>query len=127
MGFFDDDNNFDDIVRQFFGENGRRGYRREYAGNEDEERIIDFIEEGNEFFVIFEMPGYDKEDVNVEVNGRVMEIVAKKKGREEIKDYLAQKLALGIKYRKNLPDFVNPKEFSYSLVNGVLEIKFDRK
>lgn len=68
MSFFDD-NPFDSIVREFFGENPRRGYRRRnIIRGEDEEQVIDLIESDDKVYLIFELSGYNEEDIFVEVN-----------------------------------------------------------
>lgn len=128
MSFLDDDNGFDDIVNQFFGGNARRkpSRSRQYR-SESEERTIDFIENDDNIYVIFELSGYDEDDISVKVDGKVLEVSAKKKITDEVKDYLAPKLSSGVVYQKSLPESVVAKDFDYSVKNGVLEIKFRRK
>ena len=131
MGPFDDDS-FDDfdplnsIVREFFGGTPRR-YREEFIRNEEEERVIDFIEGKDRIYLIFELAGFNEDDVFVSVSGKTITIEATKKNLEEIKEYLSQKLRKGIKYRQTLPESANPKKFKYTLKNGILEVVFDRK
>ena len=55
MGFFDDDP-FDDIVREFFGGSPVRGRKRQNViKNEEDDRVIDFIEERDKVYLIFEL------------------------------------------------------------------------
>lgn len=129
MSFFDDDP-FDSIIDEFFGRrgHGREGRRKEaFIRGEDEERVIDFIEDGDKIYLIFELAGYNEKDVVVVVNGKSIEITAQKKNLDKVRDYLAEKLSKGIHYKRNLPEFVNPKKFSQSLKNGILEIVFEKK
>jgi HSP20 family protein len=123
MGLFDDD--FDSIVREFFGEKspGRIAQRKVISG-EDEERNLDFIETPENFFVVFEIPGYDKENVQVEIKGSEIIIQANKKCSEKVEDYLAKRLNQGIKIIKMLPKGIKTKKFEHTFKNGVLEIKF---
>ncbi|MBI2631910.1 Hsp20/alpha crystallin family protein [Candidatus Pacearchaeota archaeon] len=124
--WFNDDP-FDGIFEEFFGR-GRPGFKRreKFIVGEDEERTVDVIEVGDKAYLIFELPGFDEEDVSINTKGKTIEISIEKKNVDGIKEYLAQKLASGLKYARKLPDSISPKNFSYSLKNGILEIKFDR-
>lgn len=127
MSFFDDDP-FDRIVREFFGESPiRERHKEEIIHGEEEDRITDFIEDKEKIYIIFELPGYDEKDVLVKIKGKEMEIIARKKSNEGVQSYLAQKLNQGIFIKKILPKFINSKNFSYKLKNGILEITFNKK
>ena len=123
--FFDEDP-FESIFEEFFGK-ARPSRREAFARGESEERIIDVLEDEDYFYFVFELPGYEEGDVSISVKGRAIEIVIEKKNIDGIKEYLAQKLSAGIKYRKILPDYIHAKNFEYTLKNGILEIKFARK
>ncbi len=127
MGFFDDDP-FEDIVRELFG--GSSANKREgeqFIRGEDEERVVDFVEDKNKIYLVFELPGYNEKDISVIVRGKELEITAKKSNKEEVQDYLHQKLNQALSINKNLPSFISPKKFSYTMKNGVLEIVFDKR
>lgn len=127
MGLFDETDPFDDIVREFFGQHtGMRRYQGHASRREREDRSADVIEDENSVFLIFELPGYDESDVSVEVEGRVLEISAKKSSKEGIQDYLHQKLRQGVSLRRQLPSFINSKKSSHTLKNGILEIVFEK-
>ena len=130
MNFFDDDP-FDEIVREFFGHREgkprrRYDYRRVIEG-EDDERSIDFIESGKKVFIVFEIPGYSKEDISINVGKREMEITAKKTNFENTQNYLIPKLKHGVKIKKIIPSSANAKKFSYTFKNGILEVVFEKK
>lgn len=129
MGFFDEDDPFDSIIREFFG--GRQGDPRKHKETiirgEEEDRNIDFIESDEMIFLVFELPGYNEKDVVVMVKGKELEVSARKNNKEEIQDYLTEKLRRGMAFRRNLPNSVNPKKFSHTMRNGVLEIIFEKK
>jgi HSP20 family molecular chaperone IbpA len=132
MSPFDDDifNNdpFESIVREFFGETPKRKYEKRFiTQGEEEERVIDFIESDGKAYLVFELPGFDEDDVFVNISGKTIEIIAKKKNTAEAKEYLSQKLKNGIRYKRTLPDFINPKKFRYTQKNGILEVVFDKK
>lgn len=127
MGLFDETDPFDDIVREFFGQHPKmQGYRRSPAQGVREDRAASIVEDEDSIFLIFELSGYDENDVSVEIKGRVLEIHAQKSNREGVQDYLHQKLRQGATLRKQLPASVNPKKFSHTMRNGVLEILFQK-
>jgi HSP20 family protein len=131
MGFFDDENDpFEDIVREFFGSPGSRKVSRS-SGNsmisgEYEERNIDFVETDNYFYVVFELPGYEREDVSVEIKGENLIVNAEKKLSERVADYMAQKLSNGVHIAKPIPKFIKNKKYDTTFSNGVLEVRFKR-
>lgn len=135
MGFFDDDNDpFEDIISEFFSDKPRTSRRvysngEEFIHGEEEDRVIDFVEDDNKIYVVFELSGYDEKDVKVEIDGKQLVILASKKkcDADKIQNYLSQKLCRGIKIQKNLPKFVETKNFKYQIKNGVLEVVFNKK
>ena len=120
---------FDSILKDFFGERSpRRTQRKEFEiANEEEDRLIDFIEAPEKVFVIFELPGYSEKDIAVAVKDRKLEVQAQKRNNEGMQDYLAQKLRRGEIIKKSLPDFINTKKFSHTFKNGILEVALDKK
>lgn len=129
MSFFDDESDpFDDIVREFFGE---RKPRTRSAGNvvrgEKEERIVDYIEEKDYVYFVFEIPGYSKEDIEVELNDNILEVNASKKKLENVQDYLTSKLKKGAYFKKTIPEKIKVKNFEWTFNNGILEVKLKRK
>lgn len=127
MSFFNDDP-FENIVREFFDQSQRRdnGFREVIRGESDE-RTIDFIETTDKVSLVFEIPGYSKEDITLNVKKGEVEIIAKKNNLENVQEYLSQKLIHGVYFKKNLPNFINYKKFDYTFKNGILELVFDKK
>lgn len=127
MGFFDDDP-FEDIIREFLGggESRTRSSRKVISG-EREERIIDYIEEDKNVYFVFEILGYDKEDVSVEVSGDKLKVRATKTNEEGVQPYLTNKLNKGIYFEKTIPKGVKHKKFNWTFHNGILEVSFLRK
>lgn len=124
--WFDNDP-FDSIVRQFFGESPQRRRRYNSQREDEQENEPEIIETNDSFYVIFEMPGYSKEDIIVGIKDRHLEIKAIKKEGEEIMDYLFDKLQKGMIIKKTLPSFISSKNFTFTCINGILEIKFNKK
>lgn len=127
MSFFDDDP-FEDIMRSFFGQSGNptRDRTNEMIRGEQDERMIDFIETDKDAFVVFELPGYRKEDVHVDVTKSEIIVVAKRKVGESVASYLAQKLGTGIELTKPLPKSLYKRKYELNFSNGVLELRFKK-
>ena len=130
MGFFEDNDQFESIVREFFegrtSRIGRDNYE-EIIESEKEERVIDFIQDEDYIYIIFELPGYNEKDISISIKGRELEIIAKKRSVGEVQNYLIQKLNDGFFIKKNLPNFIKTKNFKHTIKNGVLEIVFVKK
>ena len=129
MNWFNDDP-FEEILREFFGESPKsKRYRTRTLVSEEDERIIDFSEDEENVYFVFEFPGYELEDIDVIVRNGFLIVNASKKQIDlgDIQEYLVEKLKQGISIRKKLPSFINQKNFSKTMKNGVLELKFKKK
>jgi len=86
---------------------------------------IDLHQEGNNFIVTVDIPGFNKNDINVTMNGNVLSIKAEKK--EEAKGRIVMKQRpLSIDKKIKLPITVKEgqeKVDSAKYTNGVLTIK----
>ena len=130
MGFFEDDDQFENIIREFLGGRTsriRKGNYEEIIESEREERVVDFIEDESYVYFIFELPGYSEKDISISIKGRELEIIAKKRNIEGIPNYLMEKFNNGFFIKKNLPNFIKTKNFKHTVKNGVLEIVFIKK
>ncbi len=132
MGFFDEDNGdpFDEMIRQFFGDqtkvSTRTSRKNKIIEGEEDERMIDFIEDDKNTYVIFDLPGYRKEDVRVLVEGEEIEVIARRKVGESVPNYLANRLNSGIELKKPLPKNLKKKKYFWTFNNGVLEVVFEK-
>ena len=129
MGFFDDDNDpFESIVREFFQESrpARTTSSKDFLKGEKEERTIDYIEEDKKVYFVFEIYGYSKSDIKVEVGKGFIEVEARKKNFDGVQDYLIPKLEKGIKIKKNLPG-LKVKSYEWTFNNGILEVEIETK
>jgi len=137
MGFFEDNDPFESIVREFFGHSpstrasAGRKHSETIIQGEEEDRIIDFVEDENSIYLVFELPGYNEKDVSVTIKGKDLEIRVAKNNEscyaEKAQEYLIQKLCQGIFIKKTLPKFIQPKGFKHTMKNGILEIIFSKK
>lgn len=128
MDFFSngfEDDSIDRIFEDFFKNSLIN--RRRFIVDEEEERTIDYIEDNDKVYLLFELPGYSKEDISVKINERELNIITKKESNEKIESYLKEKLNKGIIIRKKIPTNVNTQNFHYTIKNGILEIIFDKK
>ena len=129
MSFFDEqDDPFESIVREFFGEKTiRRHTPEDFIQGEEDERTIDFVEMGKHVFLVFEILGYEKRDIEIKVDKKQIEIIVRKKTFEDVQQYLARRLGKGVYFKKNLPNFINFKKFNYTFKNGILEVVFEKR
>jgi len=109
------------MAKEFFKEN-------DYKSREFFEFVlppIDLHQEGNNFIVTVDIPGFNKNDINVTMNGNVLSIKAEKK--EETKGRIVMKQRpLSIDKKIKLPITVKEgqeKVDSAKYTNGVLTIK----
>ena len=128
MSFFNEDQDpFEDILNEFFG---RRSSARPSSGravkSEAEERTMDYIEEDENVYFVFELLGLIKKDVHVEVKGNELIIKASRKDLNNVEPYLKEKLSQEINLKKTIPVKVK-KGFAFELNNGILEVKLSRK
>jgi len=130
MGFFDEDDNdpFESIVREFFEgtKPSRTSSSRDLIKSEKEERIIDYIEEGNKVYFVLELFGYSKKDIKVDVGKGFVEVEAKKKDFEGVQSYLISKLSKGTKIKKNISN-LKFKDYNWTFNNGILEVEIETK
>lgn len=95
-------------VREFSGAEGpmnKRGKEGEYK-----EPLVDVFEGEEEITITAELPGVKEEDINVNVDGKRVEILAEDDGP--------------FKYKKvvELRDFISPRESRATFNNSILEI-----
>ncbi len=91
---------------------------------------LDFIDEGDHYLIHVEVPGFDKENVDVQINRDGMTIRAKKEtGTEEKKkNYLHRERGYSAFERTiSFPEEVDPAKAEGVMKNGVLELKVHKK
>ena len=91
---------------------------------------IDIEDMGKDFRVTADLPGFSKEDVNIEVGEDSILIHAKKSMSEEEKNknYIRQERTSQTFYRRvQLPEKVKSDDAKASLNNGILEITLPKK
>jgi len=91
---------------------------------------VDVEDRGKDFCVTVDLPGFDKEDVNIEVSEDSVKIQAKRTQAEEEtnKNYIRRERAAHTYYRRiELPEKVVSDNAKASLNNGTLEIVLPKK
>lgn len=91
---------------------------------------VDLEDKGKDFHITADLPGFNKQDVNIEVNEDSVTIQAKKTQSEEEKNknYIRRERAAQIYYRRILlPEKVASDNAKANLNNGTLEIVLPKK
>ena len=116
---------FEDIVNQFFGNSARVRRPRAKRIVDEEDQNTQFIEEEDYVYLIIELPGYSEKDINLSTNGDRINISAKTK-QVIAQDYIAQKQKEGITIEQIAPDNIKMKNFKKTFRNGILEVTFEK-
>lgn len=106
-----------------------RSWIRPYEEPYTLEPFADVRETEKEIIITVDLPGVDKKDINIEVQGDLLEISAEKKfeAEEERKGYIRRERAYNKFYKSmRLPAEVDESRAEASLNNGVLEIKLPK-
>ena len=88
--------------------------------------LVDVVDYGDKFTVTAELPGFEKEDVDLEVSGFSLEIKAERKITEKSKskNYLQREILRSSYHRTiQFPQEVTPTGAKASLRNGLLEVE----
>ena len=91
--------------------------------------FIDIVETDKEIVATAEMPGLNKEDIDINLTNNVLEISTETKHEEEKKekDYIYRERKSGSYYRAiTLPSSIDSNNAKASYNNGVLEIKMPK-
>jgi len=91
---------------------------------------IDVVDRDREIFVKAELPGFDKEDLDISISNNQLNIKAKSchEEKEEEGDYLKQEISKSEIYRSVLlPADVEDEKIKTSYKNGVLELTIPKQ
>ena len=91
---------------------------------------IDVVDRDKEIYVKAELPGFDKDDLDISIANNRLVIKAKtcKEEKEEKGDYLKQEIRQSEVYRSVfLPDEVDDEKIKTSYKNGVLEMTIPKQ
>ena len=91
---------------------------------------VDVEDRGKDYRVTADLPGYNKDDVNIEISDDMVMIHAKKTASEEEtkKNYVRKERVAQTFYRRvDLPEAVKSEDAKASLNSGILEIVLPKK
>ncbi len=91
---------------------------------------LDFIDEGDHYLIHVELPGFTKENVDVQINRDGMTVKAKKEVEKEDKkkNYLHRERAYSAFERSiSFPEEVDPAKAGGTMKEGILELKVPKK
>ena len=92
--------------------------------------LCDLTDKGDRFELHVEVPGIEKDRLDVKATSRSVEIAAEKSGKKEQKrkDYIYSELSKTSFYRKiPIPEEIVPSRIEAKMNNGVLVIKLPKK
>lgn len=92
--------------------------------------LMDVIDEKDQYLIRSEIPGFSKEDVNIDLNKDTLILKAEKKAEEEEKteNYIHRERAYASCQRTiNFPEEVDPSKAQAKLKNGILELRIPKK
>jgi len=136
--FFDDfiEDLFEDMARSFedvfrIGFYGVGPRRKGYVEEEREYRepISEVWETDDEVIAVIELPGVEKEDIDLRVTSRTLEVKAERKEEtkeEKDKARFEERAYKGYYITLSLPTDVNPDEVKATYKNGVLEVRIKK-
>jgi HSP20 family protein len=91
---------------------------------------LDFIDDGDHYSIHAELPGFTKENVDVQITSDGMSIRARKETEKEDKkkNYLHRERAYSVFERSvSFPEEVDPAKAEGRMNNGVLELRIPKK
>lgn len=91
---------------------------------------VDIHDRGDHFVLVAELPGYGKDEVEVQVHDNALELKAEKKTDSESKDDNGSTLQRSYSYFHRyftLPERVRADRVDGTMKNGILELKLPKK
>ncbi|RLI97619.1 MAG: Hsp20/alpha crystallin family protein [Candidatus Aenigmatarchaeota archaeon] len=86
---------------------------------------IRFGKTDDEIIVVAELPGFSKEDVNIEVTEDSVHITAEKKSKKHEEGFF-ESSSSRVDRKFSLPEKIIPEKATAKMKNGILEIKLPR-
>ncbi len=114
---------FDDFFSDFFSPAAFRGKDDNFLTNR--ELKVDIYEKGDTIVINAELPGVAKEDISVDIKGKLVTLGGERKSDEEIKEdncYRRERRYGKFERTFNLPFEVNSDSVKATYSNGVLRL-----
>lgn len=121
--YFEDsfDKMFDDAFKTFWGGNELGRY---------EAFRTDVIDQGNNYLLQAELPGFQKEDINIDLKNDLLTISAshkEEKDEEDTNKYIRKERYYSSYSRSFRVNNIDASDIDASYSNGILEVKFPKK
>lgn len=104
--------------------------KKGYTGGSTAEPRTDILEKEGAFFVLADLPGMRKDEINIEVNGQVIMISGDRKVTQEFKTsnlYKVERRYGSFKRAYTMPEEFMADQVSAKYENGVLEVRVPKK
>ena len=90
---------------------------------------VQLVEEKDKYILVLEFPGFQKENIQLDIKENKISIQAEKKNKysEDAKFYCRAKLSNKKKVSYRLPDDIISGSASAKLENGMLSVEFSKK
>lgn len=87
--------------------------------------LVDVIEEEGKFVIEADVPGYSEDEIEINVEGKLLVVKGSKKSKRETKlKYITSERSYGTFSRSfSLPSSIDPESISATFKNGVLTIE----
>jgi HSP20 family protein len=121
-----------DMMEDFFGHRARPWWPERWFRGEDLEvraPTVDVYEEKDDIVVKAELPGMDKDNIEVNLTDHTLTIKGEKKKEEEVKEenYYRSERSYGSVLRTlELPKDVHADKVKASFKNGILEVRMPK-
>ena len=117
----------EDMERAFFGQPFGSFFRR----GDLAEFKTDIVDEGDHYLLEADLPGFDKKDIHLDVNGDTLTIHAERKAEQEEKDdknnYVRCERSFGSYSRQFDLSSVDADHMKATYDNGVLKLEMPKK
>ncbi len=87
----------------------------------------DVYEEGNNYVVLIELPGFNKENIDISYQNDYITVTAKKVDEYSDVSYIHKEITKGIYSRSFYAGNINDDEITASYLNGILKISFPKE
>ena len=92
--------------------------------------LVDLVDKGNKYLIIADLPGYEKTDIEIQLNKNTLILTTKKKTEndQQNQEYLQRERLYSSSQRIiNFADEINPSKVNAKINHGVLEIVAPKK
>ena len=132
MGLTHWERDMDRMMEDFFGRRARPWWPERWSRTEEMEvkpPIVDVFEEKDDIVVKAELPGIEKDNIQVNLTDHTLTIKGEKKKEEEVKEenyYRAERSYGSFLRTLDLPRDVRADQVKASFKNGILEVRMPK-